>query len=130
MAVVQTSNVPDSDDWAKESGVITFTVDAGTDSVTQQISQLNAQPYNNSRVTLSIVCASLDATVTLAQLQGNNETFAEMSPILDTQTGLAVSDVLTNGNYVIYSELRAFFLGISCAYGSATTGTITVTIRA
>ena len=97
-----------------------------TFDVVSQITELNSQPYNDSKITLEVICATLDSTVTLAQFQGNQNNFTKMSPILDTQSGLAISDVLTNGNYIMYSSLRAFFLGLQLNPDSATTGTVTI----
>lgn len=123
----------------KKTGVIedqliskTFTVVAATnEDYTTQLSDINtALPYYDRRITLEIVCDSLDSTVTLSQKQGLQDDISTMAPILDTETGASIADVLTNGNYIIESVTRSFFLGLSLDVGSATTGTVTVIIRA
>lgn len=108
----------------------TFTVAGASDNYTQILSESNTLPFNDSVITLSIVCAGLDAPVTLNQFQGNNDIFASMSPIVDTLTNTNVSDVLIDGNYSIKTTLSSFFLGLEVVYGSATTGTITIIGRA
>ena len=108
----------------------TFTISGGSESYVQLLSELNSQPFNLSKINLEVVCAGLDSTVILSQFKGNSNVYASMSPILDTSTGVAIADVLTNGSYFITSGTDGFFLGLYLNVGTATTGTVTIIGRA
>ena len=109
-----------------------FTIVAVTnESYTTQLSLANTVlPYEDSKVNLEVVCDSLDSVVTLSQFQGLQDDITKMSAINDTATKLPIVTTLTNGNYFLKSVTRAFFIGLTLNVQSATTGTVTVIIKA
>ena len=109
-----------------------FTIVAATpESFTTQLSLANTSiAYYDSKINLEVVCAGLDGNVTLSQFQGLQNDVNAMSAINDTATDLPIVTTLTNGNYFLKSVTRAFFLGLTLDPLSATTGTVTVIIKA
>ena len=120
-----------SDQYTDELFSVVFTISGGDATATQGMSLINSGAVSNSRITLTIVCAGLDSDVVLSQLEGNIEDVAKMSPVLDATELTPIADTLSGSDiYVIFSEIKSFFLGLSLAVGSATTGTVTITGRA
>lgn len=123
-------SIPKTDTKQSQLEENIFTIGAGpTEEFTINLSDINAQ-LDNSKIIIEVVAAGLDADVQLSQFQGNTNTFASMSPILDTVSFNPVITTISNGSFMLISTTRAFFLGLELAKLTATTGTVTVTIRA